>query len=118
MGRRFGVVVFAAVIQLSCSSSTDLGETTTALSEDEGSSAPVESLPASAAGESSETGPGVPADFSGIVTSSIPATQEELDAIAAAAALQAQRNPPTKKPTDLGFGRNPEKPAPVLDGAK
>jgi hypothetical protein len=63
-------------------------------------------LNASAAGTSSESGPGVPDDFTGVVTESLPVTKEELDAIAASNALRQLRQPHGKKATDVGFGRN------------
>jgi hypothetical protein len=104
-------VVVVTVI-LSCNSGPDTSTGSSSLSgEDdewvESNASEDNALPASAAGTSSEDGPGVPEDFDGMVTATIPLTPEELQAIAAAQALHAARNPPTKSATDLGFGRKP-----------
>lgn len=63
-----------------------------------------EVLPASFAGQSTESGPGVPFDFTGTVTSSLPLTASEQAAIAAANALSTARNPTARSPHDRGFG--------------
>lgn len=61
--------------------------------------------PACAAGVSSEQGPGVPSDFAGTLRESIPISQQERDAIAAANALANERAVGTS--LDQGFGSPP-----------
>ena len=64
-------------------------------------------LPASAAGTSTESGPGVPADFTGTITDSLPISQRQQQATARANALFTARNPPGQSPIDRGFGAVP-----------
>jgi hypothetical protein len=63
-----------------------------------------ETLPASAAGTSSESGPGLPYDFAGQVTTSLPLSPEDLVELAKLEALIAARNPPVQSRIDRGFG--------------
>lgn len=60
-------------------------------------------LPASAAGTSTASGPGVPADFTGTIRESMPISAQEQQEIDAANALQAARNPVKQDPVDRGF---------------
>ena len=102
--RIFLAVLFAAA-SAACGTNDQTSTTSSAIEQE----LPVEeTVPASAAGTSTESGPGVPDDFSGVVTESIPISARELASIQAAAVLQAKRNPPTKKATDVGFGANSE----------
>ena len=75
--------------------------------KEDGTGSALSALPASAAGTSTESGPGVPADFAGQIRDSIPLTDEERAANAAGDALAAARNPPGVSPLDLGFGSVP-----------
>jgi hypothetical protein len=59
--------------------------------------------PAARAGTSTEHGPGIPDDFAGDVAKSLPLTQEEVQSLAKAKALDSARNHARKR-TDLGFG--------------
>ncbi len=68
-------------------------------------------LPAAAGGESSEIGPGVPADFTGDLNATQPISPAVQAAIDAANALSAARNPASQRPVDRGFaaGRDTKK---------
>jgi len=68
-------------------------------------------LPASAAGTSTEKGPGVPADFAGEIRDSIPLTDYDRRAIAASDELARARNPTSRPRVQLGSGAIPPKPA-------
>ena len=70
-----------------------------------GNGSPV--LPASYAGESSTSGPGLPFDFVGTVTTSLPLTAAEQAAVARANLLSKTRNPPSQSKLDRGFGGGP-----------
>lgn len=103
---RAGVIVFVCCAsgcgggdgETSTSSKTSASTT----SPDAGTPAGI--LPASYAGTSTEQGPGLPFDFVGTVTRSIPLSVDEQAAIADANAKAKLRNPPTKSPVDRGFG--------------
>ena len=62
-----------------------------------------EALPAVAAGTSTADGPGVPDDFTGTISNSMPLTPGEQAAVSAADQLSAARNPVTQSPVDRGF---------------
>lgn len=90
------------VVFLACGQTADTtNEESSAVTEEPRSSS---ALPASAAGTSTEAGPGVPEDFAGTISESTPLTQEEIDGLKAADALSAARHPRGSKPTDRGFG--------------
>src|SRR5688572_11156645 len=89
-----------AIANLTCGSDVETSSQSSAVAEDEAQENEI--LPASAAGTPSESVPGIPEDFTGEISESISITQEELDSIRAAEALEAQRSPPGTKPTDLG----------------
>jgi hypothetical protein len=62
-----------------------------------------ESLPASATGMSTESGPGVPDDFSGTVQDMIPLTAAQQAGVQEAIELRKKRNPATQDSVDRGF---------------
>jgi hypothetical protein len=70
-------------------------------------------LPACAAGVPSESGPGLPYNFTGSLVGSMALDASGLAAEAAANALSAARNPATQDPVDRGFA-----PAPVAKATK
>lgn len=70
-------------------------------------------LPASAAGTSSESAPGVPDDFTGTISESLPISPQVQQAIDEANELSSARNPPGQSRLDRGLGAVPmsERPA-------
>jgi len=93
---------------LACGSSDDETERTTGAASSPPPN-PNGALPAFAAGTPGPNGPGIPADFAGTLANSLPLTEKERAAIAAADALAAERNPPKQSPLDRGFGAAPKK---------
>jgi hypothetical protein len=91
------------VIALMCSAACNSTDSTT---EERNEDPPTSRVyPASHAGSSTEQGPGVPDDFSGTVTVSLPLTREEEESLAKAAAMDTERTRSGKrKRSDLGFG--------------
>ena len=64
-------------------------------------------LPACAAGKSTPTGPGLPFDFKGTVEQSMPMSEADVAAAAAADALSTARNSTPQSQVDRGFGVAP-----------
>lgn len=104
--------LLAMCASLTCGSGDDQSSTTASAVTSAPTPNPNGSLPASAAGTPSPSGPGVPADFAGTITDALPLTPEEIAANKAADALAAARNPPTQSPLDRGFGAVPKKGTP------
>jgi hypothetical protein len=101
--RRYGFAVLLIVVGVSVAL-TSCGDTLTTESMMALSG---ESLPASAAGTSTEMGPGVPADFSGTIEDTMPLTPAQQAGVQEAVELRKRRNPATQDPVDRGFPVNP-----------
>ena len=101
MGRSFEGIWWAllACASLTCKVSEDDTATHAQKSAEE------QSQPAAAAGTSSETGPGVPADFAGKIRDSIVTDAEQALRVAGSDAKTLARNPPAQNALDRGFGR-------------
>jgi hypothetical protein len=99
---RWWVIVGLLAISTCGDSSVDTSTGTSAITAED-LATPGAEFPAAAAGESSESGPGVPADFSGDIHAKQPISPTVQAAIDAANALSAARNSPNQRQVDRGF---------------
>lgn len=111
----FGCLVCIAIATASCGTQKADKSSTSTQSVTSGSGTDViptstarkGALPASAAGTSGPSGPGVPADFAGVIETSTPLSAEEQAATDAANLLYKARNPAPQSPVDRGFAAQP-----------